>query len=685
MSPVKLITDSTLPWLIRSLSFGFGLLSAWLYFEAGAQPEPGTQSRKADIPGKTRISSNVEAKKEKPEDESPPELRLMLRALKSRLRLEEKPLGDGVIRGRVTDDIGNPVPGIRIEARQEKRKGRRRPERTEERLLEFAEKLLRNETLTWKGESDGEGYYELKGLPESTYTLLAKGEGYKIKPEEKRGCKPGEVWDFKAGAGAGLLFRLLLPGGELAERGDLNLIGLEAGKRLHLSWSTDSPFLFVPRGKYLVSALSEKNGLVYDCEKVPLSVSQKDNLKEVTLHLTLTTQLICKVIFPEGEVWSSAHVILSKLKPGIEPEQSLRSPLLDDWASPDPYTREANYCFSDLEPGRYAVGLNFRWGCPPFVWKECRVEKGENRVDLEVPPLDPSQYVALRVLDPEDVPVSDFSWHLSWRQGQRGGGSIGSGYVEFPDGSLWLLLPCHVNAPDTYLKVTVTAENFGTKTVEFPLRKVNQCVVKFSRPAFLFLELLGYRENDLFNRLGFYLKGESEDSHSEVGVPDEEGFLVLGPVEPGSYTLVCLMRHRWPRRTAYSLTSGREVERELRRLFRDCRNNPRPLSCEAYEVESVDLQAGENRLAVEAPETFLIKVGVPEAPPGVRVYFVRKTRGLIDVRDLDPGGMAFFDHAISGEYLIRASGPNVEGQEEVTVQADTEIVLELKPKKKEEP
>jgi len=44
-----------------------------------------------------------------------------------------------------------------------------------------------------------------------------------------------------------------------------------------------------------------------------------------------------------------------------------------------------------------------------------------------------------------------------------------------------------------------------------PLRKANQCVVKFSKPAFLFLKLLGYREKDLFNRTGFYLKGESDD------------------------------------------------------------------------------------------------------------------------------------------------------------------------------
>ncbi len=348
-----------------------------------------------------------------------------------------------------------------------------------------------------------------------------------------------------------------------------------------------------------------------------------------------------RVVFAEDRVKPShASVRLLRLSVG---ERVDLDKLM--YAEPKAWAKDGEeFAFLDLAAGRYAVGIKRTNNGHVTAHRVVDVGSTIMRCDLEVPPIDPRDFLVVRALGPDGEPLDRMQFEFRWKgesESRYDGGSR-QGRVRDTDGTYYLAIPQGVrsaflgDAPsDDLLQIQATHPKYGSK---FPELRAGQreVTILFSAPARLDVLVTGHGDGTFVGRMAVELTRAAKGAEfarrpdrQEVG---QENTARFDPLDPGGYVLSLQVRSRgeWARfRTVATLV--------------------------------VELGSGENSVRLALPRLHGIEVVVPGAEEGSQVQLspieggekaLRRTR----IAHCDGGGRVRFEDLPSGEYSVRARG-----------------------------
>jgi hypothetical protein len=185
-------------------------------------------------------------------------------------------------------------------------------------------------------------------------------------------------------------------------------------------------------------------------------------------------------------------------------------------------------------------------------------------VELSLPPLDRSDYLLLHVLDPAGSPFDGAQIEVSYKT-PRGGQSSGSGTVVHREkGVYWVLHGEWGGSKEDDGEgtngVTVSAEGYPQKEVEYRRSETSELTVKLDEPAFAEVVLVGFDPSAIAGRIQVSIESPPQPpQEGEVQTPaargrrvmrsrgnfssmqeelSEEGQIIVGPLSPGSYIVM---------------------------------------------------------------------------------------------------------------------------------------------------
>jgi len=343
-----------------------------------------------------------------------------------------------------------------------------------------------------------------------------------------------------------------------------------------------------------------------------------------------------KVVFPKEQEPDSAIVYVLHLSPGRSPDPER----LREVGKKSQVGRGDAFAFEwpNLDPGMYLLGAGWRAGGPVAAQAIVQVHEGILEHDLVLPPLDPSEYLILHVLDPAGRPDSDVRIWTGYRRGQATSVENAT-VVPRGQGSFLVLHPLRrreVNAPSARNFVRVDSENYGRREVEYIEGEATEVTIRFVEPATLDLTLRGVAESGLSQFLEILLQESVPEgprstifsSRTAEAVPDSLGVCRLGPVQPGPYSV------------------------EIR--IRDAALRNRTVA-----AAPATLLPGENRLSLDVPPLYRLVVVLEDPKPGLKVA-LRSTdpagRETSGERDVGEDGRVTFEFLPAGEYWISLAG-----------------------------
>jgi hypothetical protein len=211
--------------------------------------------------------------------------------------------------------------------------------------------------------------------------------------------------------------------------------------------------------------------------------------------------------------------------------------------------------FEDLEPGRYVVAASLD-RMTVAARTTVDVHGGMTRVELVVPAPDPSQFVVVRVLGPDGVPVEERDVRLATDYSSARVSAGGGGLVSRrPDGD-WVVghNPAGTlhGEPGGAWGLEVTSHRYGTLQRRYDPSTDSRLEFRFAEPVRVEIQLDGYVGSTLQGRLMVVPRPLPEfDRHGYRGVPGvhppdgvvpESGLVVVDPIQPGPYALLLVLR-----------------------------------------------------------------------------------------------------------------------------------------------
>jgi hypothetical protein len=280
--------------------------------------------------------------------------------------LPPPPAGDATIRGRVLDELGQPIPEALVVAVPRSPDFGKRPRRAGE--VPWQDFTLRRSvaTLRWyeryrrTTRTGPDGRYELTELGAVPHRIQAYREGYKVKrgPDVPKGdVTPDATVDFTGERFVLLGVEIVMPDGRPAEKAWLQLRGPESSRGS--GWSTASPWVEVRPGTYEIEAVAGARR-EYTSAKHTVRVDADVEPEPIRLQLEAERGLRVRVKLAEGLTARRFCVECVRFT-GPEPP-GLWALRTSDHIRRAPGTasassRERELWLADLEPGRYLVGV----------------------------------------------------------------------------------------------------------------------------------------------------------------------------------------------------------------------------------------------------------------------------------------------------------------------------------------
>lgn len=639
-----------------------------------------TTSPDVEVPTLQRSAGNPESAGERAELARPPAIPSIAvvpeeRALPLPARTESDPVqaarGTGEIWGRVTDIDGVGVADVLLHAKPNIMPSFGRPAYVlgqgpqDTSLVRVARDAARYYTMVRAGLSEGRtdatGHFRLEGLSKATFAVSGYKSGFVIESTTGRAHRlaTGIEIGFTARAVQSVPLRVLLPNGELAEqamiRVETNLSG--PSKRARPSvyrWTREDDTLFLSPGTFGLRAMAGKflpavpqtagrRGLPEELQSalIPLEVVSGATVGMVALQLKSRTGIRGRMIFPEEGIRDTAGKLhLLRLSDG----QPLDLEALLD-AKPVKNVRGGRrYEFLDLAPGRYALGLEMGRHTirdrSIVTHRIVDVSSGIVNCDIDIPPLDLTGYLIVRVLGPKGEVLNDV--RITVRTSRNGRSAIG-GSTRDADGNYMVRIYESVRSDyfgagsdDSSFQLQATHRLYGTTMVELS-RGQTEVEVRFTQPAKLEVLVTGYVGSSHTGRL--FIEANRPDGspirRQGLGARQEkvgdDGVLQLGALEPGPYVLTLLLDEGVG---GYGRTT--------------------------VAAQRVQLAAGDNTLSIALPPLFALEVVIPGAESGTEVSLQRKAAAGIGSGgwrvSCDAAGAVRFEDLIGGEYTIHVGG-----------------------------
>jgi len=499
---------------------------------------------------------------------------------------------------------------------------------------------------TYETRSDATGSYRFERLPEGGYRVGAYAEGYVVEVFDggRNYAETDARLDFLARPVVRLPLRLTLPEGGPPAKAVVLAMPLDERdpSATSYTWSLQDSELRLTPGRYEINALGERVAL--SAGEPPSSLRSETKTVELAagtapaeLVLVLRERLGIRgrVIFPkDGLTGLLAWVRLLPLAPGAE----LDLALLADARTTSFVRGDDDYAFLDLEPGRYAVGVT----CGASELRAhavVEVLEGLLDQDFELPPVDRSLYLSVRVFDPQGAPVAepDFRFVHEW---EGGNDTLGTHSLRGPDGQHLLAIPARylddyrAGTAGLTFALSVAARGRGAKAVEL-VPGQSELTVHLAAPARLALDVPGGTAAPMAGRLSVELRRTDvaagrRAASADVGM---DGACTLEGLAPGDYLLTMRISDR---------------------------RGPNTSELILLAAEELRLVSGENRASVSVPALYPVSVQSLAQHAGANAFIApaEAGRGLrrwigADNHELDAEGRARFEYVPAGRYTVR--------------------------------
>ncbi len=566
------------------------------------------------------------------------------------------PEGDGRITGRVRSDAGEPVAGVKIDARCQAGPGGGADWPTEptEQLLRLAESVKWNAALHRSATTSADGTFVLHRVPDLAYGIGATLPGWRIRLVSRDGAqsvKAGMDVEFVAERVVDVRVTLLFPDGVAPTRATVMAKQGENSSR----WGDRNgvaEFALKPGEWELRATAGEEEELASEPERVTLAGGST----EVTLRLRGRPGIMGRIVIGWGKLVGNPEVRCVAIGAGAEPALSLL-----DAEGPRVRVSSEGERFSvvDLAPGRYLVGVYLARSGPGESPAETEVvDVADSLVvrDLVVPEPPRSSYAIVHVLGPTGVPVEDLAFMGGFRGGRvTWGGPIA--VLKRSDGSYFALhhdISAQVDGNSTAGEhsITIDSREYGSRRIAYTRGPADEFRIRYAPRATLVVTLAGFRATPPQSELSMLLRAPlSPEERSKTArtyrgnrkIPDGRGRFTMEPTESGSYEIV-IFHSRGPGLGAVVATVA------------------------------VTLRPGENHLELPVPTMLPLKVRTG-GKAGVQVQLQPAggdAEWFLAYQKSDASGIAEFPALAPGAYTVRAGGSDpvtvhVNGPTEVAV------------------
>jgi hypothetical protein len=360
------------------------------------------------------------------------------------LPVPELPEGEGTILGHVRDDEGAPLEGVLIVAAlvlegppQKSRKGAAAPQDRDlddmVREMVWTERGRRESRRTARSGADGS--YELTGVADAKWQLRAYKEGYELRPYRSSAynVEPGATVDFVGDSIVRIDVDVLMPDGSRPPRAQIRAASQRASSSMVSSeqWLPEERWIELKPNAYELTA--EVQGARYLRSQPQTLNVEAGAVLSLVFRLENRPALSVRVVAPDGirlPQWAAWAMRFAGEKPP-DPAR-LRSEGMNGTGHG---MGERGVVWQDIAAGSYLVGAAYSSNSPVVTTQVVQVGAGTTEIDLRFPALDPEDFLAVRVRDPDGAPPRGVRFHLG-----RSARSMGTATtLEREDGACLLL------------------------------------------------------------------------------------------------------------------------------------------------------------------------------------------------------------------------------------------------------
>lgn len=506
--------------------------------------------------------------------------------------------------------------------------------------------------------SGADGTYRLEGLASRDHVVVARRLGFRLEPTAAVAI-PGASVVFMATAIVELPLTVLGP--SRASLSEARIAWTDLGRRRpaprDLNWKRDVSVLELPPGHHELRAFDVADAGLASAP-VRLWIASDSVPEPLVLSLERRLSVRGRVLVEADEAPDRVQVHLLAWEGDATPTR--KRMIGSGRHLQAERSTEYRWRFDDLDPGRYWIAASRfpdRMETEDFV----KLESSPVDRDLQLPPLDATAIVLVRVFGPDGAPLTDPEF-LQTCETDGSSSSQSVDPIPLSDGSFAILpdrsrRPC--DSRDAKHSIEVRSQVYGTREVEYEPGSGDPVIVRFDELAMLTLELEGEREADR-GLLSLFLdraEGESSPSSSAVRLPG--GSFEFPPVEPGSYKIVFMLQIH----VTWGSSGGGE-----------------------FMTHRVELSRGENHLSFPAPRLHDLTVIVPGATGSTRIHLRRRApdrsgwTGLqLNEQPVDDTGRTFFEAIPAGGYTLLTEAGYGEGEMDFEISGDATIRYEPKP------
>lgn len=574
------------------------------------------------------------------------------------------PTGTATIRGVVLDEHKKPVPDVRVQLRHQREfkdamsSGRRSEQDIEDLARAFVVRELYSRGAVSEAWTDDEGVFVFNDLAEEGYRISASREGYEIKMTEPTTRywdpvkAPSEV-TFRARAQLGLYLRLEYADGTVPEtfRLETQHSGPTGTMSSSEQWSASKPTLKLVAGSWTLKPGSNED---FTFEPFTVNVTEGEPLESKTIVLRARRGIAGKVL--EGEDQPDQHGVVEIHY--LRDDDRKRSVKDLGFQTPSVHAHSHDgwrFRIVDIEPGTYLLSAK-SWTIDkhgPAQWVTVNQE-GVVEVALERASFEEGDLVTVTVRSPDDEPVTDASFTMTWRQGS-GSSSHGRQALHGGEPGVYrVALPNELKGlKGAEATLSVNSGTYGQEEVAFDHLNPGDLLVQYERQARLTVRIGGVLSAEVSKDLNIGVQKLTQEemptSSTTRPLADNPTEVHFDNLSPGQYRIY--LGHSPSHHSGFS-------------------------SHWSQELATVQLEAGAQRaVGVSLPGIGSLTVIVPKDDAGMHMSLTGGEgggkRSLHSFQRADDSGRVTFGTLPDGEYMI-TSGDRGSGMP-VRVAGPTEV------------
>lgn len=444
-----------------------------------------------------------------------------------RAQTVEADVGSHTISGRIVDLEGKGLAGVlvRLELYDQAPRtaepmslgGEPPPVTLEAALVKASERFESQRGRTYEAQTDATGTYSIESLPDARYSLNAYKRDYWIKtPVGGWSGLEGRVPDLVARPVIPVRIRVLMPDGSDADEavlvfGDGRLPSIRIAP---IAWSPTEPVVRIPvgywpltmvHGPFELSGRIKKDTADYASETRFVQIAEEAIVEPLVFQLEHNYGVRGRVSLDENRdtFWRGSVFLLA-----LAPDAAVNPALLKELGKRVNANPTTEFAFTDLKPGRYALAVARSHDGPIEAHAVVEVTHGFATYDLELPPLPPENFLAVRVRGPDGASLEGATFALEHKK-SRGSSSARLNPIRRESEVTYLQIPVNLRGsyyseavvPDEFI-LCVEHENFGATFTEL-VGGQRELEVNFAEAAFLNVSLAGFEASQFKDRLTF--------------------------------------------------------------------------------------------------------------------------------------------------------------------------------------